>query len=95
MYFVLCLSVHETRRNNPIQISEIQNAINSAHVSVFVEPSDALRLYSVTMPGEHSLMLGFEIISKYCKYAIEIDDTVFKQSYVAGRNVCCCSCHSG
>lgn len=92
---MLCLSVHETRRNNPIQISEIQNAINSAYVSVFVEPSDTLHVYSVTMPGEHSLMLVFEIISKYCKYAIEIDDTVFKQSYVAGRIVCFCLRHSG
>lgn len=92
---MLCLSVHETRRNNPIQISEIQNVINSAHVSVFVEPSGTLRLYSVTMPGERSLMLAVEIIDKYCEYTIEIDDTVFKQSYVAGRIVWFCSRHSG
>lgn len=61
---------------NPIQISEIKNVINSAHVSVIVEPSGTLRLYSITMPGEHSLMLAFEIIGKYCEYTIEMDDTV-------------------
>ena len=61
---------------NPIQISEIKNVIDSAHVSTIVEPSGALRLYSITMPGEHSLMLVFEIIGKYCECTIEIDDTV-------------------
>lgn len=61
---------------DPVQISEIKNVINSANVSVFVEPSGTLRLYSVTMPGECSLMLAFAIIGKCCEYTIEIGDTV-------------------
>jgi hypothetical protein len=61
---------------NPIQISEIKNVIDSAHVSTIVEPSGTMRTYYITMPGERSLMLAFGIIGKYYEYTIEIDDTV-------------------
>lgn len=71
---------------NPIQISEIKNVIDSAHVSTIVEPSGTLRSYCITMPGERSLMLAFEIIGKYCEYSIGIDDTVLANMKISVKS---------
>lgn len=61
---------------DPTLISEIQNAINSAHVSVLVNPSGKAREYYVLMPDGCALILGFEVIGTRCKYFIEINDNM-------------------
>ena len=57
-----------------MQVSEIQNAINSGRVSVYVDPSGNMREYCVITPDNRTLTLAFNTLSTRCEYAIEIED---------------------
>ena len=57
-----------------MQVSEIQNAINSGRVSVYADPSGKMREYSVVMPDDRTLTLDFNIYSTRCEYSVWIEE---------------------
>ena len=57
-----------------MQVSEIQNAINSGRVSVYADPSGNMREYSVIMPDDRTLSLDFNIYRDRCEYSIWIEE---------------------
>ena len=57
-----------------MQVSEIQNAINSGRVSVYADPSGNMHEYSVVMSDDRILTLDFNIYSTRCEYSIWIEE---------------------
>lgn len=57
-----------------MQVSEIQNAINSGRVSVYAAPSGKMCEYSVVMPDDRTLTLDFNIYSTRCEYSVWIEE---------------------
>lgn len=69
-----------------MQVSEIQNAINSGWVSVYIDPDGMMREYSIFMPDDRLLCMTIEVSYDCCNYIISIDGEDIANVVVSGAN---------